>query len=95
VERLIWTEAEPDEAERLVDDLDDLLAEQELSDGFGQDPLEAHIECIRKDLGLPGPAATDRSPPALGGNSQRNPSPGRPSAEPPDNGPDEDWRSSA
>lgn len=52
VERLIWTEAEDDEAERLVDDLDDLLDAEALSESFTETPVEALIEKVRADLGL-------------------------------------------
>ena len=52
VERLVWSEAEEDEAERLLADLDNLLDEESLSDGFTESPLEAHIARICRDLGL-------------------------------------------
>jgi hypothetical protein len=52
VERAIWTEAEGDEAERLADDLDDLLDAYALADDFTVTPVEAHIARIRHDLGL-------------------------------------------
>ena len=52
VERSVWNEAEGAEAERLIDELDDLLEEEALSDSFTADPVEAHIERIRADLGL-------------------------------------------
>ena len=55
VERRIWTEAEDDEAERLIDELDDLISEEALYEGFGQEPLAAHIARICNDLGLPVP----------------------------------------
>jgi hypothetical protein len=55
VRREIWTEAEGEEAERLLDDLDDWLDEESLADGFAVAPIEAHIERIRADLGLPPP----------------------------------------
>jgi hypothetical protein len=57
VERLIWTEYEDAEAGVLVDDLDMLLDEAELTDGFCADPIEVHIARICKDLGLPSPLA--------------------------------------
>ena len=62
VERLIWTEYEEDEAERLIDDLGDLLAEEALYDGFTADPVEAHIARICEDLGLPDPPLGGRWP---------------------------------
>jgi hypothetical protein len=52
VERAIWTEAEGLEAERLLDDLDDVLEEAALADGFLDGPVEAVIARIRDDLGL-------------------------------------------
>jgi hypothetical protein len=52
VERLVWSEAVEDEAERLLADLDNLLDEESLSDGFTESPLEAHIARICRDLGL-------------------------------------------
>jgi hypothetical protein len=52
VERSIWNEAEGAEAERLLDELDDLLDEEALSDAFTEDPVEAHIARIRDDLGF-------------------------------------------
>lgn len=57
VERRIWTEAEDDEAERLIDELDDLVSEEALYDGFGQEPLAAHVARICGDLGLAVPPA--------------------------------------
>jgi hypothetical protein len=81
VERRIWTEAEGDEAERLIDELDDLVSEEALHDGFGQEPVAAHIARICTDLGLAGPpplgavapqategaCATDSQQPVLSG----------------------------
>jgi hypothetical protein len=52
VERSVWNEAEGAEAERLLDELDDILEEEVLSDAFTEGPLEAHIARIRADLGL-------------------------------------------
>ena len=61
LERLIWTETEDeDEAERLVDLLDDRLAEAVLSDTFLADPVDVHIARLSADLGL------EPSPPAAG-----------------------------
>jgi len=68
VERLIWTEAEGAEAERLETHLDDLLAEDALYDGFLDQPVEVYIARLRRDLGLaPDPAETPAEPeqPAL------------------------------
>jgi hypothetical protein len=52
VERAIWTEAEDDEAERLLDDLDDRVTEEMLYDGFGDEPVAAHIQRLCQQLGL-------------------------------------------
>ncbi len=52
MERAVWTEAEGEEAERLLDELDDILEEETLSDAFTSDPVETHIQRIRADLGL-------------------------------------------
>lgn len=56
VERAVWTEAEGAEAELLVDELDDLLEAEVLSDDFMAGPVEVRIERIRADLGLSQPA---------------------------------------
>ena len=100
VERCVWTEAEGNEAERLLDELDDLLEEESLSGALAAQPVEACIARIRRDLGLsepqapgleagaepPGPA----EPPA-GWTQQAEGSSGRPS---PPRRSDFDWRSS-
>ena len=52
VERLVWNEAEGAEAERLLDEFDDILEEEALSDAFTEGPVEAHIARLRADLGL-------------------------------------------
>jgi uncharacterized membrane-anchored protein YjiN (DUF445 family) len=52
VERAIWTEAEDDEAERLIDELDDLVGEEALYEGFAQEAVEAHIARLSAELGL-------------------------------------------
>jgi hypothetical protein len=49
---LIWTEAEGEEAERLEDELEDLLADDALLDGFTDTPVDAHVARLRHDLGL-------------------------------------------
>jgi hypothetical protein len=70
VERLIWTEYEDSEAGILVDDLDMLLDEAELTDGFCADPVEAHIQRICEELGLPiPPPSGEVSPEATEGAS--------------------------
>jgi hypothetical protein len=101
VERLIRTEAEEDEAEQLIDDLDDLLKAEALADDFAADPLDAHIARIATDLGLPDP------PPQGEGDHEQvaggaAPSPAHPAVQPPQSLPDSspeggasDWRSSA
>jgi hypothetical protein len=63
VERLVWSELEPDEAESLLDGLDDLLEEAALAPTFLEGSVEAHIQRIRQDLGLTAdpPAIPDRS----------------------------------
>jgi hypothetical protein len=55
VERCIWSEAEGDEAERLLDDLADRLDEEALYEAFGEDPVAAHIARICADLGVTPP----------------------------------------
>ncbi len=64
VERAIWTEAEGVEAERLLDELDDLLEEGALGDGFLDGPIETLIARIQDDLGL---TVADLRPPPAGG----------------------------
>ena len=62
--RLIWTEGERGErGERLVD-LERLLEQESLHDGFLDDPVEAVIARLREDLGLPAndAAATSSDP---------------------------------
>jgi hypothetical protein len=57
VERLIWTETESDaEAERLVDELDEMVSEEMLYDGFGDEAVEAHIARLSAELGVTPPA---------------------------------------
>jgi hypothetical protein len=46
-----------DEAERLIDDLDDLISEEALYEGFGQEPVAAHIARLCADLGIAVPSA--------------------------------------
>jgi hypothetical protein len=52
LERLVWSEVESVEAERLVDDLDELIEAAALADGFDDEPFEALVETIRAGLGL-------------------------------------------
>jgi len=72
VKALIWTEAEPPEAERLEDDLEEWLADLVVMDSFAATSVEAHVARLRRDLGLaaedavPDPQAPgDAKPPAL------------------------------
>ena len=102
VERLIWTEAEDDEAERLIDELDDLISEEALYEGFGQEPVAAHIARICGDLGLPVPPPSGEvSPKATEGASAADSPPDVPGGPPQplwDSSPEGDttpWRSSA
>ena len=59
VERVIWNEAEGEEAERLFDDLDDVLEEEVLADGFADSPLDAHIARLCAEFGLAAPGSDD------------------------------------
>jgi hypothetical protein len=61
MERAIWNEAEGEEAERLLDDLDDVLEGEVLADGFADAPLDAHIARLCAEFGLsaPGPDEAD------------------------------------
>ncbi len=59
VERAIWTEAEGEEAERLIDELDDVLEAEVLADGFGTDPVDVHIARLCADFGLAAPGLDD------------------------------------
>jgi hypothetical protein len=74
VQRLVWTEHEGDEAEVLIDHLDDLLAEDALDDAFADEDFDAQVERLRDDLGLamaaagldiPEPAARPLAEPQL------------------------------
>jgi hypothetical protein len=58
VTRQVYAEREGDEAERLLDELDDRLHEEALYETFTEGSVEACIARIRADLGLPptGPA---------------------------------------
>jgi hypothetical protein len=57
VQRLVWTEHEGDEAEVLIDHLDDLLAEDALDDAFPDEDFDAQVARLRDDLGLAAAAA--------------------------------------
>ena len=53
VARAVWDEAEgEDEAEVLLSELDERLAEEALADDFTAEALDAHVARIRADLGL-------------------------------------------
>jgi hypothetical protein len=53
VERLIWSEAESeDAANALLDDLDTLLGEDELYGRLAEGEVETHIARLREELGL-------------------------------------------
>ena len=53
VRRLIWTEAERPERERLGARLSDLLANAHQFEGFADLPLDEHIARIAHEIGLP------------------------------------------
>ena len=53
VGRMIWTERERDEAERLLPILDRRLAEDSRLDDFADLPVEVHIARLRAAFGLP------------------------------------------
>jgi len=56
VERCVWSEAEGDEAETLIADLDDYLERDALADAFsGDDPVETHIARVCAELGVTPP----------------------------------------
>lgn len=58
VERCVWSEADGDEAEKLLNDLDDILELDTLSDTYaGDDPVETHIARICAELGVDTPEA--------------------------------------
>ena len=52
VERAIWAEAEGDEAELLICELDDRLGDDALAEGFLDAPIETLIARIQGELGL-------------------------------------------
>ena len=54
LERLVWTEYEGDEAEALLQDLDERLDEAALHDGFTETPLDTHVARIAQELGIEG-----------------------------------------
>ena len=80
VERCVWSEADGDEAENLLSDLDDRLELDTLSDAFaGDDPIEVHIARLCAELGL---SPLEPSPP----NRACGPAPSGARAPPPPKG---------
>ncbi len=71
VERAVWDEYEADEAEAILDRLDDHLAEACLYEDFCDDPVETHIAQVTADLGLrpaPAPVLAQAQPIAADGH---------------------------
>ncbi|HEY3696170.1 hypothetical protein [Phenylobacterium sp.] len=60
--RQVYAETETDEAERLLDELEERLEEEALFDAFADGPVEACIARIRAGLGLPADPANDPGP---------------------------------
>jgi len=101
VERCVWSEADGDEADTLLADLDDRLERDALSDAFaGDDPVEAHIARLCAELGVAAPVSS--SPPGGGGGEAAgggfHSDPGGPPhplrGSSPSGGATEDWRRS-
>jgi len=101
VKGLIWTEHERDEAERLEDELDEILDDDAVLDGFAATPVEIHVARLRRTLGLgvedPGPNVPA---PAEAGPHDPPPHPTAPgstdtAAAPPDTAPERDYWNSA
>lgn len=65
VERLIWTEHEPDEAEVLAAEFADRLEEDALAESFLDEPLEAQVTRLSAELGLTRAGAVPYLPRAL------------------------------
>jgi hypothetical protein len=65
IERLIWTEHEGEDAERLIREVEACLDEEALYDDFLDETVEAQIERYRRTFSLAAPAF---SPPAAGGD---------------------------
>ena len=75
VRHMLWTEVESDEAELLVDQLDDFLSEGALDDTFADAPFDDQVVSLRAALGLP-PAPPDEGDD--GGDGGRDGEPGPP-----------------
>ena len=73
VQRVIWSEAEGAEAERLEGILEDLLTEEALYDGFAEEPVAAHIARVCAELGLSPPARGDEIRDPSGGCASQVP----------------------
>jgi len=62
VERRIYTEIDPDEADAWLADLDERLETEALYDDFIDESVEEHIERLAAELGLTGEANHDYTP---------------------------------
>jgi hypothetical protein len=58
VQHMVWSEVERDDAELLVDQLDDFLSEDTLDDTFADEAFDDQVASLRAALGLP-PAPPD------------------------------------
>jgi hypothetical protein len=67
VARAIWTEAEGDEAENLLDDLDDRLDSEIVADDLTEAAVEIHIARLCAQLGVTPPRAVASDLPAAEG----------------------------
>jgi hypothetical protein len=65
VERMIWTELEPEDAETSTADLAEQLDDAALAPGFTDEALDDHIDRAARELGLTGDAAHAYVPRAL------------------------------
>lgn len=61
VERAVWNEADGPEAERLLDEFDDLLEAETFNDGFVQGPVDIHIARLCQELGVTPPESARES----------------------------------
>jgi hypothetical protein len=72
VKTLIWNEREGEEAERLEDQLCELLDDDALVDDFAEAPIHRHVTCLATDLGLTVAAELDpEKPPPPAGTPDR------------------------